>query len=93
MVSIEPSEKAEGGHVRLHNGELVPYDVLVLAQGSVWEGPLNLPRHKKEINEHLSSWRSDIQNSKHIVLAGGGAVGVGQLVHYSNDHQLLKALL
>jgi NADH dehydrogenase FAD-containing subunit len=83
VVAIEPSEKSDGGHVRLHNGEVIPYDILVFAQGSVWEGPLNLPRHKKDINEHLRSWRSDIQDAKHIVLAGGGAVGVGQLMPYS----------
>jgi hypothetical protein len=77
VVGIEAGS-GEGGVVRLASGEAVPYTVLVLASGSIWEGPLDLPNTKKEIDSHLQEWRQSFSQARHIVLAGGGAVGVGK---------------
>ncbi|KAJ6480571.1 FAD/NAD(P)-binding domain-containing protein [Mycena vitilis] len=57
---------ARGGVVVLEDGTQMPYDVLVLAPGSIWEGPLNLPWTHDALTEFAQK----------IVLAGGGAVGI-----------------
>lgn len=69
---------ATGGHVVLENGERVPFDVLVLSPGSIWEGPIAFPEDKDEVTEFLKTIRASIKNAKDIVLAGGGAVGIGK---------------
>jgi NADH dehydrogenase FAD-containing subunit len=76
VVSIEKTND-ESGVVHLASGESVPYDILVLSPGSIWEGPLNLPTTKPEIDAHLAEWRARFKDAKGIVIAGGGAVGVG----------------
>jgi apoptosis-inducing factor 2 len=66
-----------GGVVHLASGEAVSYDVLVLAPGSIWEGPLDLPPTKAEVDAHLGEWRRRFKNAERVVIAGGGAVGIG----------------
>ncbi|KAF7339304.1 FAD/NAD(P)-binding domain-containing protein [Mycena sanguinolenta] len=60
VETIRPETK--GGKVVLADGQELTYDVLVLAPGSNWEGPLNFPQDSAAVKE--------------IVLVGGGAVGV-----------------
>ncbi|EIN13948.1 FAD/NAD(P)-binding domain-containing protein [Punctularia strigosozonata HHB-11173 SS5] len=76
VSAVEPNTGAKGGSIVLENGEKIHYDILVLAPGSVWEGPLAYPDDPEQIKEHLAFWRSKFAESNHVVLAGGGAVGV-----------------
>ncbi|KAF5313576.1 hypothetical protein D9611_010179 [Ephemerocybe angulata] len=66
----------EGGEVELSTGERLPYSVLVLAPGAIWEGPLNLPEEPAAVLEHINAWRAKIENANSILLVGGGAVGI-----------------
>ncbi|KAF5319250.1 hypothetical protein D9619_008328 [Psilocybe cf. subviscida] len=75
VTSIHSSDQG-GGTVTLDNGESIPYDVLVLATGSIWYDMFAFPGSEKELRGKWSSKRSTIKSAKHVVLAGGGAVGV-----------------
>ncbi|KAJ3518632.1 hypothetical protein NMY22_g13576 [Coprinellus aureogranulatus] len=66
----------EGGEVVLSDGEKVPYSVLVLAPGSLWEGPLALPDEPEEVLQHINAWRAKFEKADSILLAGGGSVGI-----------------
>lgn len=74
-VSIEESKPGAGGSVVLETGEHVPYDVLVLATGSTWPGPLNFPESER-FGEHVKEWRKKVADAKDIYIVGGGAVGI-----------------
>ncbi|KAF8648461.1 hypothetical protein AX16_006264 [Volvariella volvacea WC 439] len=76
VVSVKQSESGNGGHVVLDNGEAIEYSVLVLATGSTWEGPLNLPSTKAETKEWAHKWRKQFADAEDIVFVGGGAVGI-----------------
>lgn len=67
-----------GGEVELGDGERVRYNSLVLAMGSSWTGPLNLPSNGDfaAAKAHVDSWRTKFEKAKNVVLVGGGAVGV-----------------
>lgn len=82
VSSIEANAHKGGGNVVLKDGEKVSYDALVLATGSLWEGPLAFPEEEQACNEHVQTWRNRFQDAKNIVIAGGGAVGLGQFSHY-----------
>ncbi|THH12799.1 hypothetical protein EW146_g7352 [Bondarzewia mesenterica] len=73
---VKIDDHREGGEIALSSGESLHYDVLILAPGSHWDGPLNFPDGKEEIFKHISDWRQKIQKAKGIVLGGGGAVGI-----------------
>ncbi|KAF8875027.1 hypothetical protein CPB84DRAFT_1796937 [Gymnopilus junonius] len=62
-------------HVVLDNGETVSFSVLVLAPGSIWEGPIDLPNTKAEVIEKFQSWRDRFAKAKDVVLVGGGSIG------------------
>jgi apoptosis-inducing factor 2 len=81
VEAIEPNKGAAGGHVVLKGGERMLYDVLVLAPGSKWEGPLSHPDDPEDALSNLVMWRKHFANSSHIVLAGGGAVAIGSSIH------------
>ncbi|KAJ2917714.1 hypothetical protein MD484_g2705, partial [Candolleomyces efflorescens] len=70
------TEEKEGGEVTLESGEKIPYSVLVLTPGSIWEGPLNLPVSESDIRRHFATWRSTFEKATDIVLVGGGSVGI-----------------
>lgn len=79
VTGIKPNGAGkEGGEVVLQNGESVAYSILVLAPGSTWEGPLALPNTKPETVEWVKEWRATFDEANNIVLAGGGAVGIGK---------------
>lgn len=66
-----------GGVVTTDSGVDYPYDVVVLASGSLWEGPLALPPTKEAAIAHVNNWREKFKNSKAVAIVGGGAVGAG----------------
>ncbi|RXW20583.1 hypothetical protein EST38_g5269 [Candolleomyces aberdarensis] len=74
------------GQVKLSTGETVDYEVLVLATGNKWTGPIAIPAtSQEEVKKHLDSWRAKIEKAKSIVLVGGGIVGVelsGEIAHF-----------
>ncbi|KAK7064071.1 FAD/NAD(P)-binding domain-containing protein [Favolaschia claudopus] len=71
---IKPA--AKGGSVVLASGQELPYDILVLAPGSIWEGPLDFPTDPDAVKAFLSESRARFSKAQKIVLAGGGAVGI-----------------
>ena len=79
VTSIEKGDESSGSVV-LSTGERVQYDILVLAPGSEWQGPLALPDDRDAVLEHIKSWRRKFENANGIILAGGGAVGCGALL-------------
>jgi len=76
-VSIEEAGQGKGGQVVLEVGERVPYAALVLATGSVWSGPLSFGDSDQEIRQALKQWRQRYASARHVVITGGGAVGIG----------------
>jgi hypothetical protein len=80
VTGIEQGKEGKDGSVVLSTGERIHYDFLVLAPGAEWDGPLALPDDRAAVLEHIRSWRRKFENAKTgIVLAGGGAVGLGRL--------------
>ncbi|KAF8273459.1 FAD/NAD-P-binding domain-containing protein [Lactarius quietus] len=74
VTSIEQGNESSGSVV-LSTGERIQYDILVLAPGGVWQGPLAIPDDRAAVLEHIKSWRRKFENASGIILAGGGAVG------------------
>jgi len=74
---VEEKDDGEGGSVHLSTGEKIDWDVLVLATGSVWKGPLNFPTAKKELLLWTKAWQEKFSKATNVVLVGGGAVGLG----------------
>lgn len=79
VAAIEKNgEKGSGGVVVLQGGEKVAFRYLVVATGSIWEGPLaTLGKSSKEYVATTREWRSLIQKAQSIVLVGGGSIGLG----------------
>ncbi|KAJ7492433.1 FAD/NAD(P)-binding domain-containing protein [Mycena latifolia] len=73
--SIQANKK--GGVVFLADGKQLPYDALVLAPGSVWEGPMNIPDDSSAVKDFIAASRASFKKAQKIVLVGGGAVGIG----------------
>ena len=83
VTGIEQSKESQaGGSIVLSTGERINYDILVLAPGSDWDGPLAFPDDRAAVLEHIGSWRRKIENADGIILAGGGAVGCGTTFHH-----------
>lgn len=83
VESIEETAASKGGNVVLKDGERIPYVALVLATGSLWNGPLtSYGGDDGEIRAAIAGWRKRYAEANHIVIVGGGAVGVGE---YSSD--------
>lgn len=81
VTAIEQGKESQaGGTVVLSTGERIHYDILVLAPGSEWDGPLAFPDDRAAVLEHIRSWRRKFENANGIVLAGGGAVGIGTVL-------------
>jgi apoptosis-inducing factor 2 len=76
VVSIvDGGEK--GGYVMLADGDRIDYSILVLAPGSIWEGPLAMPDPKSELVEWITKWRKDFEAATNVLIVGGGAVAIG----------------
>lgn len=67
----------KGGDVVLSNGERIHYHSLVLATGSAWSGALNLPDSDTDLHATIRDWRNKFATAKHVVIVGGGGVGIG----------------
>ncbi|OSC98053.1 FAD/NAD-P-binding domain-containing protein [Trametes coccinea BRFM310] len=76
VVSISETAPGKGGKVILEDGEEIPYAALVLATGSIWSGPINFPQKDADVRAHISSWRNKYEKARHVVIVGGGAVGL-----------------
>ncbi len=66
VASIEKKTE-NGGSVLLEVRQRIPFDVLVLAPGSIWTGPI--------ANEFI---KNTFEKAESIVIAGRGAVGIGK---------------
>ncbi|KAG6849626.1 hypothetical protein H0H93_006835 [Arthromyces matolae] len=64
----------DGGNVTLTDGTVIQWDVLVLAPGSRWEGPIALPTTAVESKRWFAQWQMKFRRSNDILLVGGGAV-------------------
>ncbi|KIY50167.1 FAD/NAD(P)-binding domain-containing protein [Fistulina hepatica ATCC 64428] len=74
VSKIDAYEKS--GTLTLGSGDTIDYDILVLASGSKWHGPIALPENDDDMPAYLAKTREEIKNAKSIVLVGGGAVGI-----------------
>lgn len=81
VTGIEEFGKGRGGQLVLQSGDKVPYDVLVLATGSTWGGPLDFPDADGDVRASLEAWRRRYAAANEIVFIGGGAVGIGKFLH------------
>ncbi|KIJ62518.1 hypothetical protein HYDPIDRAFT_129019 [Hydnomerulius pinastri MD-312] len=93
VKSIEAKEGEKSGAVVLESGERVEYEILVLATGAKWNGPLNLPANEKDVLPHVNAWREKFANAKHVVLAGGGAVGIELAGELKDEHPNTKVTI
>ncbi|KAG9031110.1 hypothetical protein FRB95_003156 [Tulasnella sp. JGI-2019a] len=78
----------DDGVANLTDGRTLPYDYLVLATGSIWEGPLAFPLEREQVREWINDWHTKLSNSKSVVVIGGGAVGIeisGEIRHFIPD--------
>ena len=80
VVEVAESAPGQGGEVVLEDGERIPYAALVLATGSRWPAFMSLPKTEGETKTHIASWRDDFKAAEHVVIVGGGAVGVGEFL-------------
>lgn len=62
----------------LETGEVIPYEHLVFATGSIWTGALALPDSKTAAMEHFRSFRKNLSVAQHVLIVGGGSVGLGE---------------
>ncbi|CAL1715396.1 unnamed protein product [Somion occarium] len=76
VTAIDEVAPGKGGNVVLNNGEKIHYDVLALATGSTWPGPINFPDSDADAIASIKDWRNKIANAKHVVIVGGGPVGI-----------------
>ncbi|KAH9947019.1 hypothetical protein B0H21DRAFT_692666 [Amylocystis lapponica] len=76
VTAVEEPERGKGGVVVLKSGERVAYAALVLASGFSWTGPLDFPATDAEVRAHIAQWRRRYAEAGHVVLIGGGAVGI-----------------
>ncbi|KAF9265449.1 FAD/NAD(P)-binding domain-containing protein [Marasmius fiardii PR-910] len=72
VVNIDANHRA----VELKSAEKIGYDVLVLATGNKWDGPIAFPNEAKEVDEFITQKRKEFESAKSVLLVGGGAVGI-----------------
>lgn len=78
-VALIEKKTGKGGSVVLENGERIPFEVLVLSTGSIWSGPIAFPDDATEVTEFIKNGRDAFEKAQKIVIAGGGAVGLGKV--------------
>ncbi|KZT07513.1 FAD/NAD(P)-binding domain-containing protein [Laetiporus sulphureus 93-53] len=76
VTAIEETAPGQGRVLVLQSGERLPYAVVVLACGFSWSGPLDFPYSHEDMRAHLANWRKRYARAQHVVLIGGGAVGI-----------------
>lgn len=77
VKGVEKNAGKSGGSVVLESGERIPFQILVLATGSKWTGPVDFPVKSEEIGPFIEKSRRDISEANHITIVGAGAVGLG----------------
>ncbi|KAG9104673.1 hypothetical protein FRC06_000059 [Ceratobasidium sp. 370] len=73
------------------SGESIPYEHLVLATGSLWNSALDLPNSRTDAIEHFRSFRKRLAAAEHVLIIGGGAVGIeyaGELHHFAPEKKV-----
>ncbi|PPR01332.1 hypothetical protein CVT24_006334 [Panaeolus cyanescens] len=75
VASISANAGGNGGNVVTSNGATYPYDVLVVATGNTWDGPLAFPNTRSETVSHINKWRKQFRDANGIAIVGGGPVG------------------
>ena len=65
---------------------------LVLATGSKWSGPTNLPDSEADFRQFVSQWREKIRDAPDIVIVGGGAVGVELSGEIRDEYPVRRAI-
>ncbi|KAF8494065.1 FAD/NAD(P)-binding domain-containing protein [Gautieria morchelliformis] len=90
--SYQPGAKS--GVLQLRSGESISYDVLVLATGAAWQGPIAFPDDTGDVKKFIASSRERYAKSNEFVLAGGELAGEindmwpknkGTIVHNSSQ--------
>ncbi|KAH9850143.1 FAD/NAD-P-binding domain-containing protein [Lenzites betulinus] len=76
VASVVENDKGQGGVVVLDGGERVPYTALIIATGNSWAGPMDFPKTDVEVRAHISSWRDKYEKATHVVIVGGGPLGL-----------------
>lgn len=71
-------DHVEDGEVHLADGRVLPYDWLVLATGTTWDGPLNLPLDREDARKWVAEWHEKFAKARSIVVLGAGAAGIGE---------------
>ncbi|KAG8958267.1 hypothetical protein FRC03_009300 [Tulasnella sp. 419] len=67
------------------DGRKLRYNWLILASGTKWEGPLDVPFTESEAVTWLNEWRSTTAAAQDIVVGGGGSLGIelaGEIKHF-----------
>ena len=77
VVAVAPGAPGTGGALLLEGGQRVEYAALVLATGSRWSGTADFPDADEAVREHFKTWKERIARASHVVIVGGGAVGIG----------------
>ena len=85
-VAIAPKDDA-GGVVTTDAGKTYPYDALVIASGSLWEGPLVLPPTKAAAFEHIEKWRGFFKNCRGVAIQCGRRRCRSRFAHLILLHQ------
>lgn len=91
-TSVEANPGGRGGKVILESGDEVLYDVVVIATGSSWEGLADFPDDERLYKEFIEEWRNKFKNANNVVIAGGGAVGIGESASFAFKKGLLKVI-
>ncbi|KAJ4472159.1 hypothetical protein J3R30DRAFT_3798527 [Lentinula aciculospora] len=77
VTSVKFGDGGKGGELILNNGEIIGYDILILATGSSWPRPLGFPTESRgAIEDHIMARRAEFSKAKDILLVGGGSVGL-----------------
>ncbi|CAE6430974.1 hypothetical protein ACGC1H_001269 [Rhizoctonia solani] len=74
------------------SGQVIPYEHLVLATGSIWNGPLALPDKRDKAVQHFKSFQKQLAAAEHVLIVGGGSVGLeyaGEIQHYYPDKKIV----
>lgn len=66
---------------------------LVLATGSKWSGPINLPESDADIHKFVAEWREKFGAATDIVVVGGGAVGVELSGEIRDEYPVRRAII
>ena len=83
-TAVELHKGKQSGDVVLEEGgKRVPFDILVLAPGSKWVGAMQIPDDANEAVEVLRKSRESFKRAKNVVIAGAGAVGLGEFLVFN----------